>query len=124
MRALALLLVAATPAAAEGARQVFDCRATLECDGKGECQPSDGAVSFVLAPVSVAADGSGTFTLSADGIDAEAEAAGSLGPFLWSDAEGRPQALLVTGESSLLWHSLDPGSGVSAVRFLSCEVTQ
>lgn len=126
MRALALAL-AVQPALAEGARQTFDCRATLACDGAGACAASDEAVTFILDPVDLGPDGGGVVTIRRGEVEAEAVVAPPL-DVSWSE-NGGPQRLLLSGEAPdgralLLWHAARPPGGPAAVRFLSCEVTQ
>jgi hypothetical protein len=65
--ALAVLPLAA---AAEGARQVFDCRAD---DGT--------ATRFTIAPVALDASGKGDITVTRDGQDFSGTAASRRGPF-------------------------------------------
>ncbi|NDV00775.1 hypothetical protein [Pseudoroseicyclus tamaricis] len=118
----ALLLLAA-PAHAEGARQVFDCTITQRCGDTGACAPGSDDVTFTLLPEETEADGGGMYRIEWAGEIAEMWADSSFGPFLWADGDDR-HTLLISSETSLLWHILDTARADASVAFMTCAVTQ
>jgi hypothetical protein len=125
--ALALMLLG-SPALAEGARQTYQCRATLSCDDRGACEPSASLVTFAFEPLSTGPDGSGDYRVLHDDVAAPATFSAPALEYLWSDGSGDPQRLMVVGQDDdgsarLVWHSLDLTGQRSTLLFLSCEVT-
>ena len=117
-----------TSALAEGAVQTFDCLVEAVCDEAGSCVPPGEApvqdTIFRMEPVSTGPQGEGTYRISYGDVSAEMTNVTGLGPLLWSEGNGDRQVILFTGETSLLWQSLDEASARSTVAFLACEVTR
>lgn len=127
LRIALLLAVIPALAHAEGAARVFDCRITQSCKADGACRNASGTETFRLSPIEVDAGGGGRFQLSHGGgdVSAEATAPTGTGPFLWEDATGGVQALLLTDEDHLLWHRRAAGTPPRPeVLFLQCVVLQ
>ncbi|MFZ5750970.1 MAG: hypothetical protein ACOY5U_07865 [Pseudomonadota bacterium] len=124
MRCIPLVLgLAAGAAHAEGAARVFDCTVLQDCDAAGLCTGSGTPVRFRLEPRQLADDGSGLFTLDAGSGPVEARGLGDAGPWLWSEAPGAADALLLSDATRALWHHRG-ADGSARIRFLACEVTQ
>ena len=123
---LAFLLAA--PAFAEGAVQVFDCDTKAICDEVGRCAPLGEALThrmeFRIEPVSVGPQGEGDYRITYNDVSVPMRNVTGLGPLLWSEGHDDVQSILLTGESSLLWHSLDGTTGRSVISFFTCKVTQ
>ncbi len=82
-----------------GAREGYDCRITLTCDGAGLCAASEGVVTFEVAPVGTDARRGGTVTVARDGGAAVIGARrATLAAITWSETAADEQALLLTGE--------------------------
>jgi hypothetical protein len=123
--AFAFLTAMATPLWAEGAREVWDCRVTLACDGAGVCAAADGAARFEIAPVETDAAGGGQVTVARDGAAAVIGARRTaLAAVTWSESGAEEQALVLTGETTAVWTRLDLTTGMAAVDFLTCEVVR
>lgn len=110
-------------ARAEGAARVLACRSLHDCDAAGFCEEAAGAVGFRLEPRDVGADGSGSFSLDAGAGPVPARGMGDAGPWVWTEAGGGSDTLLLSDASHALWHHRG-ADGAVRVRFLICEVTQ
>jgi hypothetical protein len=116
--------LASALAHAEGAVRVLECRVTHDCDDAAVCQDADQSVEFRLEPITLAADGSGSYTLRYEGRTAAMQALSEAGPFHWQQ-ETQRHTLLVSSETHLLWHSLDFDSApMTRIRFLDCTLRQ
>lgn len=127
LRALLFTAVAALVPAiarAEGAVRILDCSVVQVCNAAGKCGPGSGQVTFRTEPVSLAADGSGIYTLSYGGIEARMEAQSPAGPFFWTVGNER-DTLLASSETQFLWHQLKFERVPEAtVAFLQCAFRQ
>lgn len=128
MRALFVALSAlalASPALAEGARQVLDCTVIADCDAAADCNRSGVSIRFTFEPVSTGSDGEGDYMISYQDQSFTMKNETGIGPYDWRDADGALQVLALTGDRSLSWTSLRTmPSPQGRVRFLQCEVTQ
>ncbi len=123
----ASLLIAALPAAAqaEGSRIVFDCQIVSRCDAAGACTPATTMQRFNLTPRDRAADGSGSYSISYDEIEAEAQAPDGLRLFRWREGDRDRQTLLLNDDSNATWHRLRDGDAAkTSIEFLRCEILQ
>lgn len=117
--------MAAPPLAAEGAREGYDCRITLACDGAGLCAAAEGAAVFAVAPVETDAGGGGAVTVARDGGAAVIGARrAAFAAVTWSETAADEQALMLTGENMAVWTRLDLTTGTAAVNFMTCEVVR
>jgi hypothetical protein len=108
---------------AEGAVRQLQCTIERVCDAAGQCEAGSGVVGFSMAPVQLAPDGSGSYTMSYDGVEADMQARSELGPFYWNVGAAR-HALLVSSETQWLWHTLAVEPAPTAtIRFLVCSLT-
>jgi hypothetical protein len=106
---------------AEGAVRQFDCTIVRSCDGSGSCAALNGTVSFSMAPVSTAPDGSGRFEIKYGPVRTAMHALSDTGPFHWKIGDEQ-NTLLLNSEREVLWHQLNIGTPARAtVRFMTCR---
>jgi hypothetical protein len=111
-------------AGSEGAVRILDCSIEQVCNAAGNCRPGSGLVTFRTEPVSLRADGSGTYALSYGDVEAEMEAQSPAGPFFWTVGNER-DTLLASSETQFLWHQLTFELVPEAtIRFLQCAFRQ
>jgi hypothetical protein len=119
-RFICILMLSPRMAWTEGAVRHFDCALVRACDSSGSCTPESGKVTFSMAPVSIAPDGSGRFEITYGSVSTPMQALSDLGPFHWKVGEEQ-NPLLLNSESEMLWHQLNIGASATAkVRFMSC----
>jgi hypothetical protein len=121
-----LLSVTLLPAfaLAEGSVRTLNCHLTQSCDDAGACKAADQSIAFRLEPITLAADGSGHYTLHYNDQSADMQAPSEAGPFFWQQGNER-NTLLVSSDSHFLWHTLTLAATPTAqVRFLTCSVRQ
>jgi hypothetical protein len=105
----------------EGAVRHFDCTIVRSCDGSGSCAAQSGKVSFSMAPVSTAPDGSGRYEIKYGSVRAPMHALSDSGPFHWKLGDEQ-NTLLLNSEREMLWHQLNIGTPAKAtVRFMTCR---
>ncbi|PYE86123.1 hypothetical protein [Pseudoroseicyclus aestuarii] len=123
MKAAALILtsLAASPALAEGARLTLTCSTATVCTGPSACRPGGGPIEIVLAPQDTDAAGAGTYTARTAAGEAEAQAAGHLGPFAWQEDAARVSLVLASEAQAVLVRS---DGGAAQTSLLTCDVTQ
>ncbi|WP_407493277.1 hypothetical protein [Pseudooceanicola sp. MF1-13] len=127
MRILSILLMLLPfSALAEGARMVMDCQVTSRCDVDGTCVAADVPVQFELAPVSIDADGAGTYSVTAMEETYEATAPSRAGPFVWDEGNGARYTLTLTSEDTAIGLMQDIKNDTYAVDskliFMNCMV--
>ena len=123
---LTLLLIVCFPVAAfaEGAVRELSCAYSKLCDGKGACQDESGDMMFMMEPVTVTEDGSGSFTIHYGGREADMQAAGFAGPFTWTTPLA-VNTLMASSEQEFLWHQLVLDKEPYAkIHFMHCRFTQ
>jgi hypothetical protein len=121
MRFICVLMLAPGMALAEGAVRQFDCTIVRTCDSSGSCIPESGKVTFSMAPVSTAPDGSGRFEIKYGSVIAPMQALSDAGPFHWKVGDEQ-NTLLLNSELEMLWHQLNIGASAAArVRFMTCR---
>jgi hypothetical protein len=122
---LASVCCALAPGSASGEGAVKHLACTLErvCDAAGRCEDASGELAFTMAPISLAPDGAGSYTISYADVEADMQARSELGPFYWNVGAER-HALLISSETQWLWHTLTlQGAPVATIRFLVCSLT-
>ncbi len=109
--------------AAEGAVRQLQCTIERVCDAAGQCEAGSDEIGFRMAPEQLAPDGSGSYTISYEDVEADMQAGSELGPFYWNVGAAR-HALLVSSETQWLWHTLavEPAPAAT-IRFLVCSLT-
>ncbi|SMY07399.1 hypothetical protein [Flavimaricola marinus] len=125
LAAIALLLLLAGHAAAEGARLELSCALMQSCAPEGICETAPGTpADFTIAPEGVDANGMGRYVVATDGTDAQAAGLSPVGPFAWTDADGARLSLVLTSERTALL-TQQPADAATApfVDFLICEIT-
>lgn len=119
---LSLLPLLPALAQAEGAVRVLDCNTTQVCDAAGTCEAASDAVIFRMSPESLSADGSGTYKISYQDIEADMQASAEAGPFYWTRDVER-NTLLASSETRFLWHKLQLAPTPQAsILFLDCTL--
>jgi hypothetical protein len=86
-RSIYILVLAPGLGCTEGAVRHFDCTIVRSCDGSGSCAAQSGKVSFSMAPVSTAPDGSGRYEIKYGSVRAPMHALSDSGPFHWKLGE-------------------------------------
>ena len=106
---------------AEGAVRQFDCAIVRSCNNSGACTPHSGKMTFSMAPVSTAQDGSGRFEIKYGSVRAPMQSLSDVGPFHWKVGEEQ-NTLLLNSEREMLWHQLNIGTSATAtVLFMTCR---
>ena len=108
-------------ALAEGAVRVLECKSVQLCDTTGTCAAAAGEVVFRMTPVSVDADGAGSFTMQYDSSLADMQALSGVGPWYWVSRQQR-HTLLASSDTRFVWHTLSLTPEPEAqTRFLNCS---
>lgn len=130
MTAMCLTLAPAV-ACAEGGVLRLNCAVLGSCGDAAGNLASCGTVSLAFAPVNVAADGTGAYSVATDSGEWPAARLRTEGPFVWSTAPGQVTALLLAeGQTIFALHSYSDtveagadGPPDAFTTYLDCEVT-
>ena len=107
---------------AEGARIQMDCITHTTCKADGTCAKTNDAIKFVLSPVDVDASGAGKYTISYNGLEADATFAENLS-FHWTSRDGVEHSITPMNDTDQVWVKRSIlGSGTGRVDFQTCEV--